>query len=78
MKLALACANDSTADVNLFLQKSYKEVSLMVRGKDTDPDDYWYLLSITKDGKIILHGSLPKSIGLPLDEKGRVMLGESA
>ena len=36
----------------------------------------WFVATLTTDGKMRLHSNVPDSLGLSLDEKGRIQLDE--
>lgn len=75
MKLALACANDPTADVEVCLRTGYDGcIDLVARKPGTGDTGYWYLITLTKDGKVIHQTAVPPNLGFQLNNEGQIML----
>ena len=56
--------------VRVGLFESSDGISLATVRDDGAPN--WYLLSLTKDGVIVRHGSLTPELGFKTDSKGRI------
>lgn len=43
-----------------------------------DNSDWWYVVKIQPDGKLVRNGSIPKSLGIPIDGKGRILVNDKS
>lgn len=75
MKLALACANDPTADVEFWLAEEGGVIKLKAR-KPGVPKGYgFYILGIYPDGTLQRYSSIG-STGLSVNKKGVIELAD--
>lgn len=43
-----------------------------------DNSDWWYVVKIQPDGKLVRNGAIPKSLGIPIDGKGRILVNDKS
>lgn len=56
-------------ELKVYLKKDGENINLMV---DDEQGEYWYVASLTPEGKMKLYYHIPDDIGLQVDEKGRI------
>lgn len=56
-----------------FYLEAYIDGQIDLKCNETNGKD-WYIARILKDGKLMLHYSIPKDIGLQVNENGRMVL----
>lgn len=69
MKLALACANDPTADVEFYLVKQGDTIQLL--GRKPNGFGTFSILGISKDG-VLSRYAFVGSLGLQIDEYQKI------
>lgn len=74
MKLALACANDPTADVEFYLEQQGS--TIQVRGRKPNTNNPYYVVGFMPDGTLETYNYV-SPLGFQVNEKGCIKISNA-